>query len=83
MAENPDNDWWITTDSQFCQLWNPDPLSGGLVNWSGSCVGGKASGEGPLVWHSNYDEGEKVYEGIIFAGKIHGLGTLTVPDGSC
>ena len=72
---------WSITQNQHCQVWN-----GGMghkhkrFTWSGACVGGKASGEGKLVWRSHF--GKYVYEGGMEAGKQHGDGTLRRGDGA-
>ena len=42
---------WIATLEQ-CQVWDPHPLAGEIVSWSGSCVGGFVEGQGRLIWKS-------------------------------
>ena len=73
-------DWSLVTN-QACYVWNQgygehtEPYT-----WSGACVDGKASGEGRLTW---YENGElHSYEGGMKAGKEHGRGTFTYPDGT-
>ena len=63
---------WLIADNQPCQLWNGGWMSGDAVNWWGSCVDGKASGEGRAVWHGTFGH---TYEGSMQAGKAHGYGT--------
>jgi hypothetical protein len=33
-----------------CKVWNPHPVGGETVDWSGSCVDGLAQGPGSLQW---------------------------------
>ena len=72
---------WSIAENQPCQVWN-----GGMghkhehYNWSGDCFGGKASGQGRLVWRTLF--GKYVYEGFLLAGKRHGSGILKRSDGS-
>ena len=63
---------WLVAENQPCQLWNGGSMSGDTVTWSGSCVDGKASGEGQAVWRSAF--GDDDYEGSMRAGKVHGYG---------
>ena len=71
---------WIVAENQPCQLYNPHPMAGETVTWSGGCVNGKASGEGRRVWRAP-SYGEDVYEGEYRDGKVHGHGTRTSPSG--
>ena len=72
---------WSVAENQPCQVWN-----WGMghkyksFTWSGDCVGGKASGQGRLVWISRF--GKNVYEGGMQAGKQHGDGKLRRSDGA-
>ena len=72
---------WSVAENQPCQVWN-----WGMghkyksFTWSGDCVGGKASGQGRLVWISRF--GKNVYEGGMEAGKQHGIGKLRRSDGA-
>ena len=70
---------WIVTENQPCQLYNSNPVPGETVTWSGSCVDGKAFGEGRIVWRGSY--GESMYEGPIRGGKSHGYGTYAYGNG--
>ena len=72
---------WSVTENQPCQAWNNGKgRTHEMLSWSGACVGGKASGQGRLIWRSAF--GENVYEGTMEAGKLHGIGTLKSSDGS-
>jgi len=33
-----------------CKIWNPHPMAGETVRWSGNCVDGLAQGSGTLQW---------------------------------
>ena len=71
---------WLTAQNQPCKVWNPNPMAGEVLTWSGDCVGGKASGSGQQVWQGSY--GEEIYEGEYQDGKKHGHGVVTYNDGS-
>ena len=69
---------WLIAMNQLCLVHSLD--MGDLVapvTWSGACVDGKASGEGRMTFR----DGAYVYEGGVEAGKPHGNGILTTPDG--
>ena len=69
---------WLIATNQLCLVHSLD--LGDLVApvaWLGACVDGKASGEGRL----SYRDAAYVYEGSVRAGKPHGYGTVTTPDG--
>ena len=70
-------------ENQPCWVWHfyRYMQPGGTVTWSGSCVNGKASGEGCLDLLFR-DGGRIVYEGTVQAGKFHGYGTSLWSDGS-
>ena len=40
---------WIAT-LERCQVWDPYPVAGEIVSWSGSCTGGFTEGQGRLIW---------------------------------
>ena len=71
---------WIIAENQSCQLWDASGVSGDeVVTWSGTCVEGKASGQGRAVWRT--PGGVHVYEGGYLNGRQHGYGTYIWPDG--
>ena len=70
---------WIIAENQPCQVYNPNPVPGETVTWSGECAAGKAFGKGRLVYRSN--KGTHTYEGEFFRGQLHGRGTFTWPSG--
>ncbi len=69
-------DAWLTDPITGCSIWTDklDPLRE-TATWAGPCEGGKASGEGVLVW---FKDGHIVgrYEGAMREGKLHGRGVL-------
>jgi len=78
---------WVKTASG-CEVWAyPMPPFKSVyvwgvpfrVSWSGDCADGRASGEGVL--ESEDPKGKTHYEGGMRAGKMHGQGTATLPDG--
>ena len=79
----PKDLYWIMAANQPCWVWHYYRYTqpGATVTWSGSCVDGKASGEGRLALL--FGDGRSiVYEGIMQAGRSHGYGTSTWRDGS-
>ncbi len=56
-----------------CAVWNPKPIPGESVTWSGGCVNGKAEGYGILRWFENSVETSR-YEGALRGGKREGEG---------
>ena len=79
-ARRPIGPNWIVARNQPCQVYNPDMVAGETVTWSGSCLDGKASGEGRLVWQGSY--GTHVYKDWMRDGKMHGWGTYTWANGN-
>ena len=71
---------WIVAENQPCQLHNPNPIPNETVIWSGSCVDGKAHGEGRYDWRT--PKGVDVYVGPMRAGRPHGRGVWTGADGN-
>ena len=69
---------WIVVENQPYQVWNGDPeYMVETATWTGTCIDGKASGEGEL----NFDRGKFIGNGIMRAGKMHGdLPPLTGPS---
>jgi hypothetical protein len=65
---------WVIDAKAGCQVWNPNPQLQEAVTWSGSCVAGRAAGQGTVKWlqggvATETDEGEwrdgrQVNEGI-------------------
>ncbi len=75
---------WITTD-EGCEMWNPYPFSVESVSWDGSCIVGKAGGEGKKVWIYKDERGndaKDTYQGQMENGKNHGKGTYRVDNGA-
>ena len=68
---------WSIAENQPCQVWNYGNREYEPLLWSGSCVEGRASGEGRLVFRG----GEGMYEGGMLGGKLHGHGVLSWSDG--
>ena len=71
---------WIEDSVTGCSVWSvdkPGPSAG--VSWTGSCVDGKASGRGELVWWDEKGLAGR-YSGEMNAGKLEGSGRLFVRD---
>lgn len=74
---------WHTLDNKACQVWNPFPAPRESASWTGTCVAGKASGSGKLVWRSvrQGKPEESTYVGQLRGGMAHGRGVFTWPNG--
>ena len=57
---------WMKTD-KGCLVWNSDPKPGETATWTGTCAGGKVSGQGKLTWKSGSHA--STYVGSYKAGK--------------
>ena len=76
MAATAQADAWLKDPITGCSLWTDHvDSSRETATWSGSCVDGKASGDGVLVWFKD-DEILGRYVGSMRAGKLHGRGVL-------
>ncbi len=71
---------WISDPRNGCAVWNAAPQGLERIEWSGSCVRGKAQGAGLLQWYSD-DRPADRYEGTYEIGKMHGQGILTYANG--
>ena len=64
---------WSITENQHCKVWNfGQPEASEPFTWSGSCVDGKASGEGKLTHTGG------IYDGAMQAGRFHGFGVQSL-----
>ncbi len=70
---------WAVAKNSACKLWNPDPEPRQTVSWTGSCEGGKATGQGNAVWDNNGFELR--YSGGYREGRRHGRGSAKWWDG--
>ncbi len=69
---------WVTDPITGCQMWSDAPEgTKETATWTGDCAGGKASGDGVLVWIEN---GALLgrYVGAMKDGKLHGDGVLVI-----
>ena len=66
---------WVKDSINGCKMWTDDVEVGKVFSWSGSCVDGKASGNGVLVV---FGDGEVLvrYRGTMKAGKADGVGLV-------
>lgn len=82
-AQDEKGRWHPVENIPGCTVWNPNPQSGETVTWSGSCVAGKAEGQGTLTWRYREDGKEKEGRntGTLAAGKFVGRNTYTDSDG--
>jgi len=69
---------WIEDPISACKVWSDEASNGtDVVSWSGECEDGKATGHGVLAWFA--DGGLLArYVGTLKAGKVDGIGLLTV-----
>ncbi len=67
---------WLKDPVTGCEIWSAgDVVPNEGATWSGACEGGKASGQGILIFWD--DKGlEARYEGETLMGKVHGRGKL-------
>ena len=70
---------WIVVENQPCQIWNPYPIAGETVTWTGGCVDGKVSGKGRTIWKNS--NGTSTHEGERWQGKRYGWGIVVEADG--
>lgn len=71
----------ITDPESGCKVLNSKPLKLYSVSWHGACKDGYADGIGSLQWYSNGKPSGR-YDGEYKAGKMDGLGTFAMPNGS-
>lgn len=73
---------WITT-REGINVWNPNPVSGEFITWTGDCdPESYATGYGILRWFVN-GKLEQTYQGKMLKGKLHGKGAYKWIDGMC
>ena len=71
---------WTEAKGSGCKVWNEVPKPPETVSWTGGCNGGKATGQGRVVWKN--PDGESHYEGEYLQGRLHGRGTYAWSSGS-
>ncbi|MGB6055619.1 MAG: hypothetical protein WBG17_10305 [Burkholderiaceae bacterium] len=71
---------WVL-DQNGCKLWNPNPLPGETITWSGACEDGYAEGDGVAQWFVDGVPGSS-YTGSTRAGKSHGRGFSKYRNGN-
>jgi hypothetical protein len=71
---------WIMDAKTGCRAWNPNPVSGETVAWSGLCKNGLAEGKGVLQWLSAGKPHERD-EGEWREGRQTGEGLQNWPNG--
>ena len=70
---------WIVVESQPCPLWNPHPVAGETVTWTGDCVDRKWSGKGRTIWKDS--NGTSLHEGERRQGKRYRWSIVIEADG--
>ena len=65
---------FIADPRNGCRVWDPHPLAGETVSWSGDCTEGLAQGAGTVLWSRDGKPFEKD-EGIWDQGRQSGRGT--------
>lgn len=76
-----DSGHWIA-DASGCQVFNPKPVAGESIQWSGTCRDGFADGHGVLQWqHSDGKLGTRI-EASFVHGMAEGQGTSLSPSGA-
>lgn len=72
---------WISDKDTGCQVWNPGPVPGEGIKWSGACLNGTAVGKGILQWFKDGSPTDR-YEGEYRDGQMNGKGTFTGANGN-
>lgn len=65
---------WIADARTGCQVWNPSPIPGETIEWSGACLNGKADGAGVLQWRVNGAPVQR-FDGVFRVGRLNGKGS--------
>ena len=65
---------FVADTRNSCKVWDPHPLAGETVTWSGDCTNGLAQGDGTVVW-SRYGSPFEKDEGHWDQGRQSGRGT--------
>ena len=73
---------WVQVKDRDCYVWDPLPVAGESVTWTGECEGGFATGIGKVHWFTATGATSTELEGKETAGKLEGEVTVTYPDGS-
>jgi hypothetical protein len=73
------DDSWIA-DANGCKVWNPRPVPGETVSWSGACKDGYADGPGVMQWMREGTPLHRV-EGAFTSGKPNGKMISVSPNG--
>jgi hypothetical protein len=72
---------WVQVRDRDCYVWDPVPVAGESVTWTGECEGGFATGIGKVHWFTATGATSNQLEGNAIAGKLDGEVTVTYPDG--
>ena len=71
-------DFWHKDPDTGCEIGAKEaPTENDIVSWTGACVGGKAAGEGTLIWMKG-DVLHGRYEGGMANGRLHGVGVVLI-----
>jgi len=70
----PGRPGWMKDSRTGCHIWNPAPLAGETITWSGGCSGGKASGEGTV--EANSVSAHEIASGTMVDGRLQGQATF-------
>jgi hypothetical protein len=68
------------TSVEGCKVWDPNPVPGETVSWSGACKDGFADGPGIRKWMLS-DKPGSTTEGTFVAGKLEGQGIAKSSNG--
>lgn len=71
---------WIE-DQKGCKAWNPNPVPGESITWSGACKEGYATGRGIQIWFKNGKATGEKHE-VEMQGGYHIKGISTFASGS-
>lgn len=66
---------WIADAGSGIKVWNPNPVPGESVRWTGGAVDGLASGEGELTWFLHGRVNGR-YRGGMRRGIYNGVGAV-------
>jgi hypothetical protein len=65
---------FVADPKNGCKVWNPHPLAGETLTWSGDCADGLAQGDGTVIW-SHYGAPSEKDEGHWDQGRQSGRGS--------
>jgi CHAT domain-containing protein/Flp pilus assembly protein TadD len=80
--DTSDRPAWVRIKDRDCSFWDPRPIAGGSITWTGECENGFATGVGKARFFTATGTTSNQLEGTAIAGRFEGEVTVTYPDGS-